>query len=227
MEFIKGLLSSVLFWKYYHEEEGYERDVKLQEINPYLFPSNALLAGAISGLINVIMPETAAGGLLTFLTIIVMIGQFIFQGWTGDQAIKRNLKRELGIESFKELFKESFTFLKNISVLFSASLIYSFASILDEFFADYEEEDKNDHSYYESNNETKKDKSNKIETIFVKYDIPSDADEKVISKRFRALSKQYHPDMPNGDEKKFIELKKDIEFLLNFIKENRQECSWA
>ncbi|MFJ8235761.1 DnaJ domain-containing protein [Ureibacillus sp. NPDC094379] len=236
MGLIRGIFSCLIFWKYYFEEDSYERDLKLQDINPFLISSNAFLFIVIVGFINLTIPETAVGGLLTFSFIILIIGHFLFQGWTGDQAIKRNLKRELGIESFREFLKENLSFLKDISVLFSASLIYKFASILDEFFSDYQEQVHYEERYQKdtsynnsqdnSNYRYNQDKTTKVERIFEKYNLPPNSDEKTIHKSFRTLAKQYHPDMPNGDEKKFIELKEDIEFLMNFIKQNRSDNPW-
>lgn len=41
--------------------------------------------------------------------------------------------------------------------------------------------------------------------LLIRLDLPFDADETAIKKRFRQLAKEYHPDT-GGDTKKFIEL---------------------
>jgi DnaJ-class molecular chaperone len=60
-----------------------------------------------------------------------------------------------------------------------------------------------------------------VKCIFKKHDIPENADIDTIKKRFRKLAKKYHPDMPTGDEKSFIALREDLEFLIGYFESRK------
>ncbi|PPA71809.1 J domain-containing protein [Jeotgalibacillus proteolyticus] len=76
----------------------------------------------------------------------------------------------------------------------------------------YEEDNTN------SNTNDYKNETNNLEHIYIKYELPLDTDVTTIKKRFRTLAKQLHPDMPQGDEKLFIELREDMYFLMDYLK---------
>ncbi|MFZ7942532.1 DnaJ domain-containing protein [Neobacillus sp. 19] len=59
-----------------------------------------------------------------------------------------------------------------------------------------------------------------MEKIFIKYNIPQGSSKEEIKRIFRSLAEKYHPDMPTGDEKVFIELRKDLEYLIKHLNMN-------
>lgn len=122
-------------------------------------------------------------------------------------AILRNEDQWITKEELKELGKfvtsaavTGFLFLSSIATL---KLIEELENIFDEFSTNDQ-----DTTYHENNYQDEKTNSSmeNLESILNKYDIPVNADESYIAKRFRALAKEYHPDSPTGDAKRFKEM---------------------
>lgn len=209
----------MFFWSYYNEEEGHERDLKLEQIYKYILVSN-IFSGilfyftVIPGLFVVTgVPAIAVFGLFAFT--IGFIVQTVFQIKTCYKAIKRNA----GIESLRKEIKKVYTFVKDFTILLSGSILYDLEELLKEFFSeDFTQNQTSNKSYDYEKNQKNDNKNSKIEHIFNKYSLSPDSDEKTIRKQFRLLAKEYHPDMPTGDARKFMNLKEDIEYLIEYIK---------
>lgn len=233
---LKSIFSSLIFWKYYFEKKGsIRRDQKLISLTN-LIPSNLILFFALFIFTMWLLTDRGTrpyyGSPIPFFIVylLIAISQLIFQMKSCINAYKRIS----GIQSIRMEIKEFFVSLHNVSSFvlrgLAGILVDELQNILDEFFNGYEEnkqaeQQNNSYSnqYHEQNrqhsyNQREPDIESKIIKIFNKYDIPQDSQLKEIKKRFRLLAKKYHPDMPTGDQKKFIELREDLEFLINYLK---------
>jgi len=56
-----------------------------------------------------------------------------------------------------------------------------------------------------------------VAQAFELFGLPHSATSQEVKKRYRALSKQYHPDMPNGDEEKFKKLNNANQVLIQHL----------
>jgi hypothetical protein len=241
LEFLKIIFSCLLFWKYFFEEKGSERDLKLKEIHKGWFVSNKILFLAAL----LFYKLDIYNGVIFTILVILIIWQSIFQFKTNYKAIKR----VYGVESLRKELKEGFSDLKFITGVVlkgvGEDLVDELKKIIDEFYVDYKEKSNTyqEQSYRANQEQTRKEKSSfnkewnnkettnfdndndndetsEIERILIKYDLMDCTDLGVIKKRFRNLAKKYHPDMPTGDEKSFIELREDMEYLMKYYKRN-------
>jgi hypothetical protein len=218
-----SFLAWLLFWKYYREEDSSNKDLKLVKVRANLIISNGFLFILLAFLASV-------GGIfkgIAISLIFCMFIQFIFQNKITYKAWKRvngitSLRKEL-----KEVFGE-FAILSSALVAGLANgLVDEFMKIIDEFYGNYQEKEKGYKYYKEQSykNETKynanhDEESVEVKRIFKKYNVYPNSDLKIIKKHFRSLAKKYHPDMPTGDEKLFMELREDLEYLMQYFKRN-------
>lgn len=219
------LIGCLVFWKYYREKLGPERDLKLISLGKYLITSNFVVFSALMFLTFFMFVNTVSP--VPFLIVVAIGGiwHFIFQFREFFSAAKRDSGIDES-ESLSDVLGEGF----KIAALFAGALALGTAAeiakglgnFIEELFGDYE--DKNNHQeqrYQEQDSQNKTtDNSNynddKFKSILMKYDLSWDSDMATIKKRFRSLAKKYHPDMPTGDEKRFIELREDLLFFKEY-----------
>lgn len=214
-------MKSILFWDYYLSEPGPQRDLKLEKIFPNIVPSNLIVGMLVFSLVAFFTVANESSPVLVVLSVIAVLASTIFQYKTCWEATKR--VHEIG--SLREAFKDTFLALGIIPLIMAEELIKGLDDVINEFFADAEYEDENYQQQqqryreqYQTNRQSSYDESSEAKRIFNKYDLAFDSDIEIINKRFRSLAKQYHPDMPTGDEKLFIELREDLYFLREYTK---------
>ncbi|MEH7076963.1 DnaJ domain-containing protein [Neobacillus drentensis] len=222
----------IVFWKVYFESRGSYRDEQLKKLHHYGVHSNLGTIAIPLLLMGFKVIGSGLGGFLIFCCIV----QFIFQ----FQVCYNAAKRVLGIDSLRETFKEGFQELGMIAgavtVSVASGLADEFKKIIDEFYGNYEKRAysnqgqtyNQEKSHYQKQKETVEPEYNgrqsdeeKVKKIFQKHDIPENADQEIIKKCFRKLAKKYHPDMPTGDHKLFIELLDDMEFLKEYFENHK------
>lgn len=231
MKIIYTWFSSIYFWKvYFKKEEDSIKDEKLSKI-VNLLPSNLILFFALfMGIMSLFINEET--GMIHYnptpvfiLCLFLFILHFSFQYRTCYNA----LKRVIGISSLRAEVKKGLSFLKDFSILSIEFLVEDLKDVIDEFFEGYDERNntqqesqksnhnKQNQSYSNENYSDHKANQSDIEKIFIKYNIPQDSGKDEIKRIFRSLAKKYHPDMPTGDEKLFIELREDLEYLIKHL----------
>lgn len=229
------------FWSYYNMEKGKDRDQKLAELEPWLFLSNfayATLLLLITGFLAAIRDEPGLV-VLCFIIVGAFIIQYHYQRGICGFAILRSKDQMLKKSDLIDLASEFLDGLEDIFGAFFKDNEEYVSSSQHEKQQKNEEQSTDDKStdekntdekskFYRNNQQNNENDStfsnsgftsmSMVEEILKKYNIPIDADKKIINKHYRSLAKEYHPDSPTGDSAKFIELGKDIEFLIESLK---------
>lgn len=234
------------FWKIYNLKKGKERDQKLGGIFPYIAPSNFIFTFfTILALVTVGYPlfNTSVLVVSGLLTIIVYAIQSYIQTIICELAILRNTDQWITKEELVELGKfvastaiTGFVFLSSFATL---KLINELENIFSELADNDFNKINNQEEIYQNNSSQEENYQEEafqngnyqdekvssymadIESIFYKYNIPLEADESFIIKRFRALAKEYHPDSPTGDAERFKEIWKDKQRFVEILKANQ------
>lgn len=214
------------YWKYYYlDEKGPERDEKIVEMTGTLIPSNlffgtlvGLLYGLSLGFYPVIPPSWPMGFIL-----VLFYTAWVFHFFYQQTVHWREVKKIMEIRSFREEFqnfKDGISLIGAVSLDLLSDAASSFEDILEEFFFGHKNEKSHQDTYssHQEHQDDYRDEEDRVAHILMKYDLEPDSHTDVIKKHFRSLAKKYHPDMPTGDEKRFIELREDLTFLTTYTK---------
>lgn len=222
--------AAIYFWRIYQLEKGKDRDKELEEVYPYILLSNFIFLLSIFlniGILWNFIYDTSGLVVLGFLTILFFSVHSYFQTIICKIAILRNENQLITKEELMEFGKfvasSTVAGFKLLSSVATLKLIEELEDIFEEFQTHDQDTNFDDNNYQKNNYQHEKPNSSSetLESILNKYDIPLKADESYITKRFRSLAKEYHPDSPTGDAEMFKELWTDKQRFIKILKSNQ------